>query len=59
MINLAGKKKKRKEGRGGLFFTHDPRQFDFQMRALGYEEPLMTGRGFKISKISMLFSCLG
>jgi len=24
---------------GGLFFTHDPRQFDFQMRAFGYEEP--------------------
>jgi uncharacterized protein (TIGR02588 family) len=24
---------------GGLFFTHDPRQFDLQMRALGYEEP--------------------
>lgn len=24
---------------GGLFFTHDPRQFDLQMRAFGYEEP--------------------
>lgn len=24
---------------GGLFFTHDPRQFDLQIRALGYEEP--------------------
>lgn len=24
---------------GGLFFTHDPRQFDIQIRALGYEEP--------------------
>ena len=29
----------RSEKRGGLFFTHDPRQFDFQMRAFGYEEP--------------------
>lgn len=24
---------------GGLFFVQDPRQFDFQARALGYEEP--------------------
>lgn len=24
---------------GGLFFTQDPRQFDFQARALGYEAP--------------------
>jgi len=24
---------------GGLFFTHDPRQFELQMRAFGYEEP--------------------
>ena len=29
----------RSEKRGGLFFTHDPRQLDFQMRAFGYEEP--------------------
>jgi uncharacterized protein (TIGR02588 family) len=27
------------ELKGGLFFTHDPRQFDLQLRALGYEEP--------------------
>lgn len=27
------------ELRGGLFFTQDPRQFDFQVRALGYEVP--------------------
>lgn len=27
------------ELRGGLFFTHYPRQFDLQMRALGYEVP--------------------
>ena len=27
------------ERRGGLFFTQDPRQFDFQVRAFGYEEP--------------------
>lgn len=27
------------EQRGGLFFTQDPRQFDFQIRAFGYEEP--------------------
>lgn len=27
------------EVRGGLFFTQDPRQFDFQVRALGYEAP--------------------
>lgn len=25
--------------RGGLFFTRDPRQFDFQARAFGYQEP--------------------
>lgn len=25
--------------RGGLFFTHDPRQFDFRLRAIGYEDP--------------------
>jgi uncharacterized protein (TIGR02588 family) len=24
---------------GGLFFNHDPRQFEFQIRAFGYEEP--------------------
>lgn len=24
---------------GGLFFTHDPRQFEFHARAFGYEEP--------------------
>jgi uncharacterized protein (TIGR02588 family) len=24
---------------GGLFFTQDPRQFDFHARALGYEDP--------------------
>lgn len=24
---------------GGLFFTRDPRQFEFQARALGYQEP--------------------
>ena len=24
---------------GGLFFTHDPRQFELQVRALGYEVP--------------------
>jgi uncharacterized protein (TIGR02588 family) len=29
----------RSERRGGLFFSHDPRQFDFQLRAFGYEEP--------------------
>lgn len=29
----------RSERRGGLFFTQDPRQFDFQVRAFGYEEP--------------------
>jgi uncharacterized protein (TIGR02588 family) len=29
----------RSEKRGGLFFTQDPRQFDFQVRAFGYEEP--------------------
>lgn len=27
------------ELRGGLFFTQDPRQFNFQLRALGYEVP--------------------
>lgn len=27
------------ESKGGLFFTHDPRQFEFKLRALGYEEP--------------------
>ncbi len=27
------------ELKGGLFFTQDPRQFDFQVRALGYEVP--------------------
>jgi uncharacterized protein (TIGR02588 family) len=27
------------EKRGGLFFIQDPRQFDLQVRALGYEEP--------------------
>lgn len=27
------------ELRGGLFFTQDPRQSDFQLRALGYEVP--------------------
>ena len=25
--------------RGGLFFTRDPRQFELQARAFGYEEP--------------------
>jgi uncharacterized protein (TIGR02588 family) len=29
----------RSEKRAGLFFTRDPRRFDFQLRALGYEEP--------------------
>jgi uncharacterized protein (TIGR02588 family) len=29
----------RSEKRVGLFFTRDPRRFDFQLRALGYEEP--------------------
>jgi uncharacterized protein (TIGR02588 family) len=24
---------------GGLFFTHDPRQFELEARAFGYEEP--------------------
>ena len=24
---------------GGLYFSQDPRQFDFRVRALGYEEP--------------------
>ena len=27
------------ESKGGLFFTQDPRQFEFKVRALGYEEP--------------------
>jgi len=27
------------ERRGGLFFTKNPRQFDLQIRATGYEEP--------------------
>jgi uncharacterized protein (TIGR02588 family) len=27
------------ELKGGLFFTQDPRQFEFQLRALGYEVP--------------------
>lgn len=27
------------ELKGGLFFTQDPRQFDLQLRALGYEVP--------------------
>jgi uncharacterized protein (TIGR02588 family) len=25
--------------RAGLFFTHDPRRFDLQLRALGYAQP--------------------
>ncbi|HWP43712.1 MAG TPA: TIGR02588 family protein, partial [Blastocatellia bacterium] len=27
------------ETRGGLFFTKDPRQFQLQLQALGYEQP--------------------
>jgi uncharacterized protein (TIGR02588 family) len=27
------------EKQGGLFFSHDPRQGDLRVRALGYEEP--------------------
>ena len=27
------------EREGGLFFTKDPRQFELQLRALGYEQP--------------------
>lgn len=27
------------ERQGGLFFTQDPRQYDLQLRALGYEMP--------------------
>jgi uncharacterized protein (TIGR02588 family) len=27
------------ERKGGLFFTVDPRQYDLQLRAAGYEEP--------------------
>jgi uncharacterized protein (TIGR02588 family) len=29
----------RSEQRGGLFFTRDPRQFELQVRPLGYAEP--------------------
>jgi uncharacterized protein (TIGR02588 family) len=29
----------RSEKKAGLFFTRDPRQFDLQVRSLGYEEP--------------------
>ena len=29
----------RSEKRAGLFFTRDPRQFELQVRSLGYEEP--------------------
>jgi len=29
----------RSEKKAGLFFTQDPRQFDLQVRSLGYEEP--------------------
>jgi len=29
----------RSEKRAGLFFSRDPRQFDLQVRPLGYEEP--------------------
>lgn len=27
------------ESKGGLFFTQDPRQVEFKVRALGYEDP--------------------
>ena len=29
----------RSEKKAGLFFTHDPRQLDLQVRSFGYEEP--------------------